>query len=52
MNRIELPKIYPVASHTDNVGLGTTFVAIPGSCDNGNLYIAFKENQNEHTYFI
>jgi len=36
---IELPKIYPVTSHTDNVGMGTTFVAIPGSCDNGNLYI-------------
>lgn len=36
---IELPKIYPVASHTDNVGVGTTFVAIPGTKDDGNRYI-------------
>lgn len=36
---LELPKIYPVTSHTDNVGAGTTFVAIPGTKDNGNLYI-------------
>lgn len=37
--QIELPKIYPVTSHTDNVGAGTTFVAIPGSKDDGNRYI-------------
>ena len=36
---LELPKIYPVTSHTDNVGAGSTFVAIPGTKDNGNLYI-------------
>ena len=37
--QIELPKIYPVASHTNNVGPGTTFVAIPGTKDDGNRYI-------------
>lgn len=36
---IELPKIYPVTSHTDNVGAGTTFVAIPGTKDDGSRYI-------------
>ena len=36
---LELPKVYAVASHTDNVGPGSTFVAIPGSCDDGNSYI-------------
>lgn len=40
MMKIELPKIYPVASHTDNVGPGTTFVAIPGSKDDGSRYIS------------
>lgn len=39
MMQIELPKIYPVASHTDNVGPGTTFVAIAGSKYDGTLYI-------------
>jgi len=37
--QIELPKIYPVTSHTDKVGAGTTFVAIPGTKDDGNRYI-------------
>ncbi|MGZ6250861.1 MAG: UDP-N-acetylmuramoyl-L-alanyl-D-glutamate--2,6-diaminopimelate ligase [Candidatus Chromulinivorax sp.] len=37
--QLELPKIYPVASHTDNVGPGTTFVAIAGSKDDGSRYI-------------
>ncbi len=36
---IQLPTIYPVASHTDNVGQGSTFVAIPGTKDDGNRYI-------------
>jgi UDP-N-acetylmuramyl-tripeptide synthetase len=36
---IQLPKIYPVTSHTDNVGPGSTFVAIPGSKDDGTRYI-------------
>jgi len=36
---LQLPKIYPVTSHTDNVGLGTTFIAIPGTKDDGKLYI-------------
>lgn len=39
MMQLELPTIYPVTSHTDNVGPGTTFVAIPGTKDDGNRYI-------------
>jgi UDP-N-acetylmuramoyl-L-alanyl-D-glutamate--2,6-diaminopimelate ligase len=36
---IQLPKYYKVACHTDHVGPGSTFVAIPGSESNGALYI-------------
>ena len=36
---IVLPKIFPVACHTDNVGLGTVFVAICGQKYDGLLYI-------------
>lgn len=32
---MNFPKIYPVACHTDNVGPGTTFVAIKGFSSNG-----------------
>lgn len=34
-NKINFPKIYPVACHTDNVGPGSTFVAIEGTKYNG-----------------
>ena len=34
-----LPKEFKVACHTDHVGPGATFVAIPGSVSNGALYI-------------
>jgi UDP-N-acetylmuramoyl-L-alanyl-D-glutamate--2,6-diaminopimelate ligase len=34
-----IPKTYPVACHTDNVGLGTTFVAIHGMQKDGLDYI-------------
>lgn len=34
-NRIELPTIYPIACHTDNVGPGTTFVVIKGQTQDG-----------------
>lgn len=36
---MQFPSIYPVACHTDNVGLGTTFVAINGVKQNGVDYI-------------
>jgi len=32
---ISLPTIWPVAAHTDNIGPGSTFVAIPGTKLNG-----------------
>ena len=33
------PQIYPVACHTDNVGPGTTFVAVQGMQEDGTRYI-------------
>jgi UDP-N-acetylmuramoyl-L-alanyl-D-glutamate--2,6-diaminopimelate ligase len=39
MKRLQLPKIYPVTCHTDHVGPGSTFVAIPGFAENGIQYI-------------
>ncbi|MCL5271916.1 MAG: UDP-N-acetylmuramoyl-L-alanyl-D-glutamate--2,6-diaminopimelate ligase, partial [Gammaproteobacteria bacterium] len=36
---ITLPTIYAVACHTDNVGAGTTFVAIPGTKRDGLEYV-------------
>ncbi len=35
-----MPKIYPVTSHTDHVGPGSTFVVIEGFAHNGCEYIA------------
>jgi UDP-N-acetylmuramoyl-L-alanyl-D-glutamate--2,6-diaminopimelate ligase len=34
-----LPSIYPVACHTDNVGTGSTFVAVAGMKEDGCSYI-------------
>lgn len=36
---LEFPKIYPVACHTDNVGPGSTFIAIKGMAFDGVDYI-------------
>jgi UDP-N-acetylmuramoyl-L-alanyl-D-glutamate--2,6-diaminopimelate ligase len=52
MIKIELPKIYPVASHTDNVGPGTTFVAIPGSKDDGSRYVSIALQKGATTIVI
>ena len=49
---IQLPKIYPVTSHTDNVGPGTTFVAIPGSKDDGSRYIGVALQRGATTIVI
>lgn len=35
MSKINFPSIYPVTGHTDFVGQGSTFVAIPGAKQNG-----------------
>jgi UDP-N-acetylmuramoyl-L-alanyl-D-glutamate--2,6-diaminopimelate ligase len=37
---INLPQIYPVACHTDNIGPGSTFVVIKGARENGVKYIS------------
>jgi UDP-N-acetylmuramoyl-L-alanyl-D-glutamate--2,6-diaminopimelate ligase len=39
MKTIAMPTIYPVASHTDNVGVGSTFVVIKGNKQDGVQYI-------------
>lgn len=36
----KFPKIYPVTCHTDHVGPGTTFVALPGTKSHGIEFIA------------
>ncbi len=36
---MQLPTIYPVTSHTDHVGLGSTFVAVKGMKDDGIYHI-------------
>lgn len=36
---ITFPKIFPIACHTDNVGTGSTFVAIKGMKEDGSRYI-------------
>lgn len=38
MKTIVMPTVYPVASHTDNVGVGSTFVAIQGKKQDGAQY--------------
>ena len=38
------PQIYPVASHTDNVGPGSVFVAISGQKSKGILYLVITIN--------
>lgn len=39
MQNLNLPKVWPVACHTDQVGPGTTFVAIQGQAASGASYI-------------
>jgi len=39
VKRGELPSIYPVACHTDNVGPGSTFVVIKGYAQDGATFI-------------
>ena len=49
---IALPKIYPVASHTDYVGAGTVFVAVPGSKDDGSRYISVALQKGASTIVV
>ena len=39
MNKPVIPQIYPVTSHTEHVGPGSTFVAIKGMKEDGIAYI-------------
>lgn len=39
MNKLLFPQTYPVACHTDQVGNGTVFVAVPGKKEDGISYI-------------
>lgn len=38
--KLDLPKTWRVACHTDQVGLGTTFVAVHGQNTDGTLFVA------------
>lgn len=50
--KLELPKIYPVTSHTDNVGAGSTFVAIPGTKEDGTTYIRLALEKGATTIVV
>lgn len=39
MNQNNFPTIYPIACHTNNIGLGSTFVSIKGKSFNGRDFI-------------
>jgi len=49
---ISLPITFPVACHTDNVGYGSTFVAIEGYADNGIRYIKKAIENGAHTIVV
>lgn len=51
-NIMKIPTIYPVACHTDNVGLGTTFVAIRGTKHNGIDYVSLALDKGATTIVI
>ena len=40
MKNLDLPKIWPVACHTDQVGPGSTFVAVKGHATDGLQFVA------------
>lgn len=47
-----IPKIYPVACHTDNVGPGSTFVAIHGMKQDGVAYIPAALEKGARTIVV
>lgn len=49
---VVFPKIFPVACHTDNVGYGSTFVAIKGQHQDGAAYISVAIDQGAHTIVL
>ncbi len=46
------PTIYPVACHTDNVGQGTTFVALPGTKAHGVQFIIDAVNKGASSVVV
>ncbi len=51
-NSVRIPKIYPVTSHTDHVGPGSTFVVIKGLAHNGCAYIATALQRGASTIVV
>jgi len=49
---LSMPKIFPVACHTDHVGLNSTFVAIKGSREDGIRYILPALQQGASTIIV
>jgi UDP-N-acetylmuramoyl-L-alanyl-D-glutamate--2,6-diaminopimelate ligase len=52
MSNDMIPKIYPVACHTDNVGPGSTFVAIQGMKQDGLVYIPAALEKGARTIVV
>lgn len=48
----DLPKQYQVAAHTDNVGPGSTFIAIPGMHKDGTEFVAEALKQGASTIVL
>ncbi|HSW75525.1 MAG TPA: UDP-N-acetylmuramoyl-L-alanyl-D-glutamate--2,6-diaminopimelate ligase [Candidatus Saccharimonadales bacterium] len=52
INNYELPSVYPVTGHTDFVGKGSTFVAIPGVKSNGLDYVVLALQKGAHVIVV
>jgi UDP-N-acetylmuramoyl-L-alanyl-D-glutamate--2,6-diaminopimelate ligase len=50
--RITIPEFYPVTCHTDNIGMGSTFVAVQGMKENGNDYIIKALERGAHKIVV
>ena len=51
-NKIELPRIFPVACHTDNIGPGSIFVAVKGMKENGVAYLPKALERGARTFVV
>ena len=50
--KLIMPSLYPVACHTDNVGAGSTFVAVKGQKEEGTQYIVQALHKGATTIVI
>ena len=52
MSKILFPKIFPVACHTDQIGKGSTFVAVRGMKEDGISYIVSALQKGAHKIVV